>query len=51
MILAFFAGADAIVNINITDRFTKEIQIREALMVYNWQRTNIFSFFITSPYL
>ena len=39
MILAFFAGADAIVNINITDRFTKEIQIREALMVYNWQRT------------
>jgi len=37
MILAFFAAADTIVNINLGERFISEIQIREALVTYSWQ--------------
>jgi ribonucleoside-diphosphate reductase beta chain len=37
MVLAFFAASDGIVNINLRDRFTKEIKIPEALAAYNWQ--------------
>jgi ribonucleotide reductase beta subunit family protein with ferritin-like domain len=37
MVLAFFAASDAIVNINLGDRFTKEVQIREAIITYNYQ--------------
>lgn len=37
MILAFFSSADTIVNINIGERFTKDVKIREALICYNWQ--------------
>lgn len=37
MVLAFFAASDTIVNINLSDRFTKEVQIREAIITYNYQ--------------
>ena len=37
MVLAFFAASDTIVNINLTERFTKEVQIREAIICYNYQ--------------
>lgn len=37
MILAFFAASDTIVNINISDRFIKDVQIREAIITYNYQ--------------
>lgn len=37
MILAFFAAADTIVNINLGERFISEVQIREALVTYAWQ--------------
>jgi len=37
MILAFFAAADTIVNINLGERFISEVQIREALVTYSWQ--------------
>lgn len=37
MVLAFFAASDTIVNINITERFTKDIKVREAIIVYNYQ--------------
>jgi ribonucleotide reductase beta subunit family protein with ferritin-like domain len=37
MILSFFAASDTIVNINLGERFTKEIQIREAIITYNYQ--------------
>lgn len=36
-ILAFFAASDTIVNINLAERFTQEIQIREAIVAYQWQ--------------
>ena len=38
MVLAFFSSADTIVNINIGERFSKDIKIREGLVVYNWQK-------------
>lgn len=37
MILAFFANADGIVNFNLSERFTKEIQVTEAIFAYQWQ--------------
>ena len=37
MVLAFFAASDTIVNINLAERFTKEIQIREIIIAYNFQ--------------
>lgn len=37
MILAFFAASDTLVNLNLTERFTKEIQIREIIIAYNFQ--------------
>jgi len=37
MILAFFSQSDGIVNFNLSERFTKEIQILEALVAYNFQ--------------
>lgn len=36
-ILAFFAASDTIVNINLAERFTLEVQIREAIIAYQWQ--------------
>lgn len=36
MILAFFAGADTIVNINIAQNFSK-IQVKEAIVTYDFQ--------------
>jgi len=38
-ILAFFAGSDGIVNVNILDNFSKEVKILEAQMTYNFQGT------------
>lgn len=37
MILAFFAASDTIVNINLAERFTREVQIREAVIAYQYQ--------------
>lgn len=37
MILAFFAGADSIVNINIRDKFSK-IKVKEAEVAYDFQK-------------
>ena len=37
MILSFFAASDTIVNINLGQRFSQEIQIREAIIAYNFQ--------------
>jgi len=37
MILAFFAASDTIVNINLAERFTQEIQSREAIIAYQFQ--------------
>ena len=37
MILAFFAASDTIVNINLGERFIKEVQIREAIITYTYQ--------------
>jgi ribonucleotide reductase beta subunit family protein with ferritin-like domain len=37
MILSFFAASDTIVNINLGERFVQEIQIREAIIAYNFQ--------------
>ena len=38
MVLAFFSSADTIVNINIGERFSKDVKVREAIVVYNWQK-------------
>lgn len=38
MILAFFSLSDTIVNINIGERFINDIKIREAIVVYDWQK-------------
>ena len=38
MVLAFFSSADTIVNINIGERFSKDVKVREAQIVYNWQK-------------
>ena len=37
MILAFFAASDGIVNFNLGERFTREIQITEAQFAYQFQ--------------
>ena len=37
MILAFFAASDTIVNINLGERFTKEIQVLEVIITYQFQ--------------
>ena len=37
MILSFFAASDTVVNINLGQRFSQEVQIREAIIAYNWQ--------------
>ena len=38
-ILAFFAGSDGIVNVNILDNFSKDVKILEAQITYNFQGT------------
>ena len=37
LILAFFAGSDTIVNMNLTKRFTNEITVLEIVIVYQFQ--------------
>lgn len=37
MVLAFFASSDGIVNWNLSERFTKEVKITEALFAYQFQ--------------
>ena len=37
MILAFFAASDTIVNINLGERFTQEVQVLEIIMTYQFQ--------------
>lgn len=37
MILAFFSSSDTIVNINLSERFLKDIKIREAITAYTFQ--------------
>ena len=37
IILGFFAASDTIVNINLGERFSREVQIREAIVAYNFQ--------------
>ena len=38
MILSFFAASDTIVNMNLGERFIKEVQIREAIIAYDFQK-------------
>jgi ribonucleoside-diphosphate reductase subunit M2 len=38
MVLSFFAASDTIVNINLGERFIKEVQIREAIIAYDFQK-------------
>jgi ribonucleoside-diphosphate reductase beta chain len=37
MVLAFFASSDGIVNFNLTERFTRDVQITEAQFAYQFQ--------------
>jgi ribonucleoside-diphosphate reductase beta chain len=37
MILSFFAASDTIVNMNIGERFIREVQVREAIIAYGFQ--------------
>ena len=37
MILAFFAAQDGIVNMNLSERFTNEVQVTEIVTTYQWQ--------------
>jgi ribonucleotide reductase beta subunit family protein with ferritin-like domain len=37
-ILAFFSASDTIVNINIGERFIKDVKIREAIIAYDYQK-------------
>ena len=37
MILAFFAASDTIVNINLAERFTNEVQLLEIIITYQFQ--------------
>lgn len=37
MILAFFAASDTIVNMNLSENFIREVQIREAIITYEFQ--------------
>ncbi len=36
-ILAFFAASDTIVNMNLSENFVREVQIREAIITYEFQ--------------
>jgi ribonucleotide reductase beta subunit family protein with ferritin-like domain len=36
-VLAFFSASDTIVNINIGEKFSKDVKIREAIVTYNYQ--------------
>ena len=36
-VLGFFAASDGIVNINLLDRFLKDVKILEAQICYTWQ--------------
>lgn len=38
MVLAFFASSDMIVNENLSERFSREIQVVEVKMLYNYQK-------------
>lgn len=38
MVLAFFAASDGIVNLNLSERFMKDIQITEAVVAYQFQQ-------------
>lgn len=38
MVLSFFAASDTIVNINLGERFTQEVQLREAIIAYDFQK-------------
>jgi ribonucleotide reductase beta subunit family protein with ferritin-like domain len=38
MILSFFSASDTIVNMNLGERFINEIQIREAIIAYDYQK-------------
>jgi len=38
MILAFFSSADRIVNINLSERFTQDVKIPEAITTYQYQQ-------------
>jgi ribonucleotide reductase beta subunit family protein with ferritin-like domain len=38
MILAFFSSSDTIVNINLGERFSNDVKIREAIVAYDWQK-------------
>jgi ribonucleotide reductase beta subunit family protein with ferritin-like domain len=38
MVLAFFSSADSIVNINLGERFTSDVKIREAVVCYDFQK-------------
>ena len=38
MILAFFSSSDTIVNINLGERFLNDVKIREAIVVYDFQK-------------
>lgn len=37
MVLAFFAASDTIVNMNLSENFIREVQIREAIITYEFQ--------------
>jgi len=37
MVLGFFAASDTLVNMNLGERFSKDVQIREAIVAYNYQ--------------
>lgn len=38
MVLAFFAASDTIVNMNLGERFAREVQILEAVVAYDFQK-------------
>ena len=38
MVLAFFAASDTIVNINLGERFSREVQLLEASIAYDFQK-------------
>jgi ribonucleoside-diphosphate reductase beta chain len=38
MILAFFSSSDTIVNINLGERFSSDVKIREAIVTYDFQK-------------
>ncbi len=37
MVLAFFAASDTIINMNLSENFIREVQIREAIITYEFQ--------------